>query len=69
MIIRYDYTSCTEYKLNGMPHRPDGPAIIWWTHAGLRRSYWLYGVRHRYYGPSSGLQSSGEWFIHGNKQK
>lgn len=40
-------------------HRTNGPAVIW--NAG-QASWFLYGKRHRYYGPMNNFV--GQWFIH-----
>ena len=60
MIEQRSESNVTRYYLNGHPHRPNGPAVIYFL--GFWR--WLqYGERHRYYGPSNNLHSS--WWIHG----
>lgn len=53
------------YRLNGVYHRPNGPAV------DIRKgytSYWfLFGNRHRYYGPAS---TANDWFwIHDERVK
>lgn len=49
----------TEYRLDGMLHRPNGPAVEW----GDKSGYWmLFGARHRYYGRPSAWYA---WIIHG----
>jgi hypothetical protein len=58
MIDRIENTllNRVEYRLNGVLHNPNGPAITniecrWWM---------LYGQFHRYYGPA--LRN---WYVHG----
>ena len=48
-----------KYTLNGRPHRPNGPAFIGDYNA---EPWYLYGKRHRYYGPAL---YKNEWRIHG----
>lgn len=58
MIKKIDDEGTIMFELNGMLHRPNGPAIIWndgdwgWN---------LFGLWHRYYGPRD---ESGDWYIH-----
>lgn len=64
MIERVDQGGWVSYRLNGVPHRPDGPARIWkdgdWDWA-------LFGKWHRYYG---GCRNWGDgWWIHGEQVK
>jgi hypothetical protein len=47
MIERFEDIECVRYRLNGVPHRTNGPAFEWlngdWSWA-------LHGKIHRYYG-------------------
>ena len=53
------------YLLNGIHHRANGPALMWYSGAWR---WELFGFQHRYYGPSV---SGGEeiWVIHGRQIK
>ena len=59
MTQRHDYFTHIAYMLNELLHRTDGPARIW--NASGDWGWYLYGMRHRYYGPSS---RAGHWFLH-----
>lgn len=50
------------FKLNGELHRANGPARV----GGESWSWWLNGVRHRYYGYCT---SWDYWYINGDKIK
>ena len=63
MIQQIEYNGWTEYKLNDMLHRPNGPARIWkytgdWT-------WYLFDELHRYYGYTRSYGYG--WFIHGRR--
>jgi hypothetical protein len=47
------------YVLNGMNHRPNGPAVLYDT----EWSWQLVGERHRYYGRCCSWREA--WYIHG----
>jgi hypothetical protein len=57
------WASWTEFRLDEMLHRPDGPAVL--DRTKLECSWWLYGRMHRYYGP----QYKHIWFIHQQRIK
>ena len=50
--------SYTEYSKHDVPHRPNGPAMEW---DNGNYYWWLYGDRHRYYGPAN---NASHWYIH-----
>jgi hypothetical protein len=70
MIDRIEENDRVCYRLNGVPHRPNGPAFEWpngdW-------SWSLYGKIHRYYGPAACNETidkyhggnSKFWVLHG----
>ena len=58
---RIETDSKITYRLNGLRHRPNGPAIIL-INGGW--SWWLHGERHRYYGPI--IHYTTQWAIHGD---
>lgn len=54
-------------------HRPNGPASMWLL---TNRNFWyLYGQRHRYYGPAENEffpgtdDYTGNWYLHGDRVK
>lgn len=53
--------SITEYLLDRKYHRSNGPAIVW--DGDGYGGWWLFGNRHRYYGPRADYES---WYIHGD---
>jgi hypothetical protein len=54
-----------EYLLEGLTHRPNGPAMLW--HSRWYEWY-LFGKQHRYYGPVHNVPSAAPfWCIHGEK--
>jgi uncharacterized protein YodC (DUF2158 family) len=61
---------CVQYKLNGVFHKTNGPAMTVTSASSnllyLWEAWYLYGNNHRYYGDSN---SVGDWFIHGVKLK
>lgn len=59
MIERFESEGLVQYFLNNELHRPNGPARMLVGDA----VWYLYGKRHRYYGPYSGWLEL--WFIHG----
>ena len=62
MITRNDEGLFFTYRLDNQLHRPNGPAKIDWC---ANWSWWLYGKRHRYYGPA--LSWAGKnWYIKGD---
>jgi hypothetical protein len=64
MIEQIKHLAYVEYVLDGQTHRPTGPAVVW--DYGLH-SWFLFGVRHRYYG--SGCSWNQSWYIHGGLVK
>lgn len=62
MIEQCEYHSCTVYLKDGEPHRPNGPARIYRDGS---KYWWLYGIRHRYYGPQCKDIYGTIWRIHG----
>lgn len=60
MIKLEDSQDQYRFTLNGELHRPNGPARAWKT--GGSCSWWLFGNRHRYYGPAF-LETW--WVMHG----
>jgi hypothetical protein len=66
MIIRIEEEHSICYRLeNGVCHRPNGPAVEF---KADKTGYWfLFGKRHRYYGPAS---HANNWFwIHDKRVK
>lgn len=60
MIEHYNSKVTELFKLNDKFHRSNGPTMVWkqsgdWV-------WYLYGQRHRYYGPQ---HIDGIWYIHG----
>jgi hypothetical protein len=56
------------YKVDGKYHRVNGPA--WYDEGSW--GWYLFGVRHRYYGPQDHYWSGiipVNWFIHGDMIK
>lgn len=52
-----------EYRLNGMLHREDGPAVEW---ADGHKEWYEYGMLHRLDGPAIEWSSGNRtWFING----
>lgn len=51
----------TEYVLGDKLHRPNGPAREW---DGGPWAWYLYGNRHRYYGPARNTRRAEWWFQH-----
>jgi hypothetical protein len=51
------------YTVNGEFHRANGPAVEW--NYG-QYDWWLFGERHRYYGPRGEYDI---WYIHGSRVK
>ena len=65
MIDRIENTcyNRVEFRLNGELHNPSGPALIY----NDKNLYWyLFGERHRYYGPRESWNQLG-WVIHGRR--
>ena len=57
---RNRYYDLVEYTLDGVSHRPNGPA----SHDSSDWDWYLYGNEHRYYGKQSSIDDS--WWIHGD---
>ena len=64
-----------EYRINGMLHRKNGPAVQIWDSTGQKRSeeYYLNGKRHNEHGPAvqkwfeNGQISREEYWLNGEK--
>ena len=63
-----DFPGCIQHWLNGVPHRTDGPAIIWQDGSEF---YYLNGEPHRVGGPAKVWTATGleQWFIHGELKR
>jgi hypothetical protein len=68
--IRYDVDvteDYTTYRIDGVLHREDGPAITW---ADGDKSWWKRGKRHREDGPAIEYASGGkEWWVNNQKHR
>lgn len=60
------------YRLNGVLHRVNGPALKMNDLNLYMGLWWLFGKRHRYYGPirpdDTRWWIHGEWTRYGNKK-
>ena len=57
------YDNKTEWYLNGLKHREDGPAVEW---VSGTKSWWSNGVRHREDGPAyESADGYKSWFLNG----
>tara|TARA_R110000868_G_scaffold77151_3_gene221248 strand:+ start:1825 stop:2085 length:261 start_codon:yes stop_codon:yes gene_type:complete len=64
-ICEIDSLGTKKWHLNGLVHREDGPAIIWYNGD---KSWYLNGVRHREDGPAFEFcDGSKKWYYHGNR--
>jgi len=61
-----DYDGTITWKLNGVYHREDGPAIVYST----GEKYWYFnGEYHREDGPAVINNSTKEWYKHGQRHR
>jgi len=57
----------TVWRLNGTPHREDGPAIEW---RNGTKEWCINGVRHREGGPAIEWVNGGkEWWVNGHRHR
>lgn len=52
-----------EHLIDGMYHRPNGPAVIEIDEIASQWAWCLFDNSHRYYGPADEF---GDWWIHGS---
>jgi len=56
-----------EWRLNGLLHREDGPAVEW---AGGTKTWYLNGLRHRENGPAVEYANGNkEWWLNGLRHR
>ena len=60
---RLDYNAIFYYK-NGLPHREDGPAIIY---ENGNQDWWLNGLQHRESGPSDEYTNGDKFWFYKDK--
>lgn len=66
MIEERRFGSYTEYSKDKKPHRTNGPARVY---DDGDTYWWLFGIRHRYYGPQSSNEERSIWRVHDKEMK
>ena len=64
---RIEFSNRVEYRLNGKPHRLDGPAI---EYSNGDKEWYVEGKLHRLDGPAVELaDGTKEWYVEGNRHR